>query len=93
MDLFIFVSMNAPKLPSFFKTTSHRQFDFKTRYYDPTKEQRAEHTDLNKTSIAYSLISNNWANSKRSKTVNQSNKRWLLIALILTAVCIIFLSV
>ena len=34
-----FCVMQAPKLPSFFKTAKHRRFDFKTRYYDERKKK------------------------------------------------------
>jgi hypothetical protein len=32
--------MIAPKLPSFFKSNAHRQFEFKSRYYDAEEEDR-----------------------------------------------------
>jgi hypothetical protein len=32
--------MIAPKLPSFFKATAHRQFEFKPRYYNAEEEER-----------------------------------------------------
>ncbi len=31
--------MKAPKLPSFFKTHTHKQFEMPTRYYDARKER------------------------------------------------------
>lgn len=85
--------MNAPKLPSFFKTTSHRQFDFKTRYYNASKDERSKQLS-SKSSQASTTVrfSSHWSSSKRSKAVSQSNKRWLLIALILGLVCFLFLN-
>ena len=34
--------MQAPKLPSFFKTPSAKNFSFKPRYYDQNKERRGQ---------------------------------------------------
>tara|TARA_B100001142_G_C13867527_1_gene474735 strand:- start:4 stop:240 length:237 start_codon:yes stop_codon:yes gene_type:complete len=34
--------MRTPMIPSFFKTPKSRSFDFKTRYYDKTKERREQ---------------------------------------------------
>jgi hypothetical protein len=34
--------MQAPRLPSFFKTPNARNFSFKPRYYDQNKERREQ---------------------------------------------------
>lgn len=34
--------MQAPKLPSFFKATNAKEFNFKPRYYDAKKERREQ---------------------------------------------------
>tara|TARA_B100000886_G_scaffold324578_1_gene269385 strand:- start:2617 stop:2874 length:258 start_codon:yes stop_codon:yes gene_type:complete len=75
--------MQAPKLPSFFKISRHRQFDFKTRYYDALKEDfnnRVKSAESGKTTFRFS---NDWQQSKRSKENSTSNKRLIFIVIIL----------
>ena len=78
-----FCNMQAPKLPSFFKTSRHRQFDFKTRYYDARKEdldKRVKSAECGKTTLRFSK---DWQQSKRSKENSTSNKRIILVFIIL----------
>lgn len=84
--------MQAPKLPSFFKTSRHRQFDFKTRYYNAEKEDLDNRVKLAQTNRHNIKFSNNWQNNKRSNSINQSNKRVILIVIVLLIVSFILLK-
>ena len=84
--------MQAPKLPSFFKTSRHRQFDFKTRYYNAEKEDLDNRVKLAQTNRHSFKFSNNWQNNKRSNSINQSNKRVILIVIVLLIVSFILLK-
>ena len=78
--------MQAPKFPSFFKISRHRQFDFKTRYYDAQKEdldKRVKSTLSGKTTLRFTK---DWQQSKRSKENSTSNKRIILIIIILVLI-------
>ena len=78
--------MQVPKLPSFFKTSSHRQFDFKTRYYDAQKEdldKRVKSAKSGKTTLRFTK---DWQQSKRSKENYTSNKRVIFIVIILVLI-------
>ena len=88
-----FCNMQAPKLPSFFKTSRHRQFDFKTRYYDAQKEDldnRVKSAESGKTTLRFSK---DWQQSKRSKENSTSNKRIILIVLILVLLSFALLKI
>ncbi len=88
-----FCNMQAPKLPSFFKTSRHRQFDFKTRYYDAQKEDlenRVKSAENSKTTLRFSK---DWQQSKRSNENSTSNKRIILIVLILVLLSFALLKI
>ena len=88
-----FCNMQVPKLPSFFKTSKHRQFDFKTRYYDAQKEDldnRVKSTENSKTTLRFSK---DWQQSKRSNENSTSNKRIILIVLILVLISFAILKI
>ena len=88
-----FCNMQAPKLPSFFKTSRHRQFDFKTRYYDAQKEDldnRVKSAESGKTTLK---VSKYWQHSKRSKENSTSNKRIFLIVIILVLLSFALLKI
>ena len=88
-----FCNMIAPKLPSFFKTSRHRQFDFKTRYYDAQKEDldnRVKSAESGKTTLRFSK---DWQQSKRSKQNSTSNKRIILIVIILVLLSFALLKI
>ena len=85
--------MQAPKLPSFFKTSRHRQFDLKTRYYDARKEdlkKRVKSAENNKPSLRFNK---DWQQSKRSKETAVSNKRIILIVIILLLISFALLKI
>jgi hypothetical protein len=71
--------MITPKLPSFFKTSSHRSFNFKTRYYDEKKDG-LKNKKNEKVKIQFDK---NWEPSKRSKINSKSNKTIFIIIVIL----------
>lgn len=75
--------MQAPKLPSFFKTARHRQFDYKSRHYDARKEDLEKRVKSAENGNSNLDFSKNWQQSKRSKEINYSNKRIILIVFIL----------
>ena len=81
-----FCNMQAPKLPSFFKTSRHRQFDFKTRYYDAQKEDLDKRVKSSKSGKATLRFTKDWQQSKRSKENSTSNKRTILIVIILVLI-------
>ena len=81
-----FCNMQAPKLPSFFKTSRHRQFDFKTRYYDAQKEDLDKRVKSAKSGKATLRFTKDWQQSKRSKENSTSNKRTILIVIILVLI-------
>ena len=88
-----FCNMQAPKLPSFFKTSRHRQFDFKTRYYDAQKEDldnRVKSAENCKITLRFNK---DWQQSKRSKENNNSNKRIILIVIILVILSFTLLKI
>ena len=88
-----FCNMQVPKLPSFFKTSRHRQFDFKTRYYDAQKEDldnRVKSAESGKTTLRFSK---DWQQSKRSKENSTSNKRIILIVIILVLLSFALLKI
>lgn len=88
-----FCNMQVPKLPSFFKTSRHRQFDFKTRYYDAQKEDldnRVKSAESGKTTLRFSK---DWQQSKRSKENSSSNKRIILIFIILVLLSFALLKI
>ena len=63
--------MEAPKLPGLFKISKHRQFDFKTRYYND------KNTTVNinqNTRPINNNLKNQWGLSKRSQTNRRINK-------------------
>ena len=82
-DFVYFCIMQAPKLPSFFKTARHRQFDFKSRYYDARKEDLEKRVKAAQSTNSNLNFSKNWQQSKRSKEINYSNKRIILIVFVL----------
>ncbi len=88
-----FCCMQAPNLPSFFKTSRHRQFDLKTRYYDAQKEdleKRIKNAESGKSSLRFNK---DWQQSKRSKEVAASNKRIILIVIILLLISFALLKI
>lgn len=85
--------MQAPKLPSFFKTSMHRQFDLKTRYYDAQKEDldnRVKSAENSKTTLRFSK---DWHQSKRSNKSSTSNKRIIFIVIILVLLSFALLKI
>jgi hypothetical protein len=88
-----FCFMQAPKLPSFFKTSRHRQFDLKTRYYDARKEdleKRVKSAESDKSPLRFNK---DWQQSKRSKDAAVSNKRIILIIIILLLISFALLKI
>jgi len=45
--------MQAPKLPSFFKSSNAKIFSFKPRYYDTRKERREQLKEEGKSSLTF----------------------------------------
>jgi hypothetical protein len=85
--------MQVPKLPSFFKTARHRQFELKTRYYNAQKEdldKRVKNAENGKTNLRFSK---DWQQSKRSKENSTSNKRIILIVIILVLLSFALLKI
>ena len=88
-----FCNMQAPKLPSFFKMSRHRQFDLKTRYYDARKEDLEKRVKLAESGQKTLKFSKDWQQSKRSKESTTSNKRIILIVIILVLLSFALLKI
>ena len=73
--------MQAPRLPSFFKTAKHRRFDFKTRYYDEQKENLDERVKNAKKGRSNIRFNNQWGPAKRV-SANKTAKRMVFIIFI-----------
>ena len=81
-----FCVMQAPKLPSFFKTAKHRRFDFKTRYYDERKknlDERVKNAENRRTNIRFN---NYWGPSKRVSNNKTANR---MVIIIFVALCVL----
>jgi len=77
--------MNAPKLPSFFKTPSHKKFQMATRYYDEKNEriQRARmRAAKREEQIEKGRFTSTWKEKSNLKS-NSSAWRLLLVLFIL----------
>jgi len=61
--------MQAPKLPSFFKTPNHKSFSFKARYYDEHKERRKQLKTGKKARIKFNIGNNNARRKERSARI------------------------
>lgn len=82
--------MEAPKLPSIFKSHRAKQFEFKPRYYDARKERIEElkkkyaDKEIRRSTISFrEKVEGKWRH-ERSRSVSKSNLRLLLIIAILT---------
>lgn len=79
-----FCCMQAPKLPSFFKTAKHRRFDFKTRYYDEKKEnldKRVKNAENGRSNIKFN---NHWGPATRVSANKTANR---MVFVIFIALC------
>ena len=78
--------MNAPKLPSFFKTPSPKRFRMATRYYDERKEriqQAINKAEKNETdSIGKGHFTETWK-KRLNKSSGSSSIRVILITVML----------
>ena len=81
--------MKAPKLPSFFKTPKHKQFEMHTRYYDERKERiqkaRVKAEKKQNGDVEKGHFSSSW---KKRLSV-KSNSSSLRIAIITVILCLI----
>jgi hypothetical protein len=71
--------MNAPKLPSFFKSPSHKQFQMATRYYDEKKErvQRARmKAERKEEQIEKGRFTSTW---KEKSNLKSSSSSWRVL--------------
>lgn len=84
--------MIAPKLPSFFKTSPHRRFSFKARYYDKRKEELKKILDQSKPSIKSGKFENHWGSNSRAQSKKNSNRTILLIVIALLVVSYLLLK-
>jgi hypothetical protein len=85
--------MQVPKLPSFFKTSRHRQFDFKSRYYDAQKEYLDNRVKSSESGNTILRFSKDWQQSKRTKENSTSNKRIILIVIILVLLSFVLFKI
>ena len=81
--------MNAPKFPSFFKTTKNKQFELPVRYYDERKERIQTALDkANNQQNAY-LERGHFANSWKKKSSIGSESSSLRVIIITVFLCLI----
>ena len=84
--------MQAPKIPSFFKTAKHRRFDFKTRYYNEQKEnldKRVKNAESGRTNIQFN---NHWGPAKRVSANKKTNRVVFIIFITLCAMSYLILK-
>lgn len=74
--------MLLPKLPSFFKTPAHRQFNYKTRYVSELKMKSEEKKGFNIKSKNIRFVEQ-WQPIKRTKANRLANKMVIYIAIAL----------
>lgn len=80
--------MNAPKLPSFFKTPSHKQFQMATRYYDEKKERVKRaimRTEKQEEKIVKGSFISSW---KEKSNLKSSSSSWRVL-FVLFILCLI----
>jgi hypothetical protein len=90
--MIIFVLMIAPKLPSFFKSSPHRKFSFKARYYNKRKEELKQIIEQNNSTSKPIRFDNQWGPSNRAKSNKNSNRTILFIVLALLTVSYLLLK-
>ncbi len=90
--------MSAPKLPSYFKHSGPKSFDFKPRYYDARKE-RLEEMKRNAESGKELFVTENFREkardkwrTERSRSVNASNIRVFAIVAVLFLVAYLIIT-
>ena len=91
--------MEAPKLPSIFKHRGPKSFEFKPRYYDARKERLEElkkkyngaNPPLSGSAGFRDKIQSQW-HSDRSRTVQSSNIRLVVIIAILVLLTYLIIS-
>ena len=69
--------MQAPRIPSFFKTLENKSFSFEPRYYDENKERREKLKKGVKTNIKFNK-------SKRKNNSKGRNLRIIFLIIILS---------
>ncbi len=87
-----FCFMQAPRLPSFFKTAKHRRFDFKTRYYDEKKEnldKRVKNAENGRSNIRFN---NHWGPAMRVSAKKTANRVVFIIFIALCALSYLILK-
>ena len=90
--MIIFVLMIAPKLPSFFKSSPHRKFSFKARYYNKRKEELKRIIEQNNSTNESIKFDNPWGLSSRAKSNKNSNSTILLIVIALLVISYLLLK-
>lgn len=88
--------MEAPKLPSLFKTPRHKKFEFKPRYYDEAKERINErreqlkkeglNSDDEKIGLIKYRINQKFQREEYRQNIKQANYRILIVIIIILLV-------
>ena len=96
--------MQAPRIPSFFKSKQPNQFYYEPRYYSERKEKMQERynrisRELNadnnaktETDVFRSTLRHSWESSRRSVNGNKINYRVMIYIVTLTALAYYFLK-
>jgi hypothetical protein len=81
--------MKAPKLPSFFKTHSHKQFEMPTRYYDARKERIQNLVEKANKKSKGEFSKGDFSQSWRKKSTTSSGFSTFRVLLIIAILCFI----
>jgi hypothetical protein len=81
--------MKAPKLPSFFKTPSHKQFEMPTRYYSERKERIQKAIDKAGKKQSGEIEKGQFSSSWKKKSTMGSSSSSLRVAFIIVILCLI----
>jgi len=81
--------MKAPKLPSFFKTPKHKQFEMPVRYYDERKERIQKARNKAEKKQSGNVEKGHFSSSWKKKSTMGSGTSSVRIAIIIVILCLI----
>jgi len=81
--------MKAPKLPSFFKTPKHKQFEMPVRYYDERKERIQKARNKAEKKQSGNVEKGHFSSSWEKKSTMGSGTSSVRIAIIIVILCLI----
>lgn len=81
--------MKAPKLPSFFKTPKHKQFEMPTRYYNERKERIQKAIDKANKNQSGEFEKGHFSSSWKKKSTMSTGSSSLRVIIIIVILCLI----